>query len=106
MTDTSLEYSKWGGTSIAHMFVRLINRNNSPYNKTPLTQEEFDDEYKQMKNYIEWRKTNSPDNEFFPYRFTADKMSDFLNLTITTDNEKAVLDMWKNEICGMDRFIL
>jgi uncharacterized short protein YbdD (DUF466 family) len=104
MSDKTLEYSKWGGTAIAHMFVRLIKRNNHPYNETPLTQEEFDTECKQMRNYIEWRKTNSPDDEFCPYRFTADKMSDFLDLIITSDNKNAVLDMWDNEMCGMNRF--
>ena len=94
----------WNGTAIAHMFVRLIKRNNDPYNKTPLTQEEFDNQCEQMRNYIEWRKTNSPDNEFFPYRFTAENMSHFLDSIIETDNEKDVLDLWENKMCVMNRF--
>lgn len=77
MSNETLEYSYWNGTAIAHAFNRLIRRNNHPYNLRPLTTEEFDNEYKQMRNYVEWRKTNSPNNEFYPYRFTANKMRAF-----------------------------
>ena len=46
----------WNGTSLAHMFVRLMTKTNHPYNNNSLTLEEFNKDYNLAKEYIKWHK--------------------------------------------------
>ena len=99
-TNTQDTYSSWNDTSVAHLFTRLITKNNLPYNNTPLTQQEFDSDYQLLSGYIEWKKNHHMSSSFSLYHFTPNNMSRFLNLIdYNTQNKDELLNLWKTTMC-------
>jgi hypothetical protein len=100
-------FSQHNDTAIAHLFVRLITKTNSPYNKNKLTEYEFNEEYEYLKKYIEWKKIQSQTNNFSLYNFSPKKMSSFLSLiSWDSSNENELLKLWKVTMCNVNpRFV-
>jgi hypothetical protein len=85
------------------MFVRLITKTNHPYNDNPLTLDEFNSDYKELNDYIEWRNTARRVNSGFGlYNFTNDNMTSFLNLiNFDTNNNDELLELWRTQMINL-----
>ena len=102
------EYLCWNDTSIAHIFLRLITKTkflliidiNHPYdNDNLLTLDEFNDDYKMLEGYIEWKRINKPIQNFSLYNFTPDSMTYFLRLiNYDTNNRDELIELWENQM--------
>ena len=96
----SSNFFLWNGTSIAHMFIRLMTKTNHPYNNLSLTLEEFNHDYNMLKDFIKWHKNNH--KTYLLYNFTQDNMNEFINcISYETDNEEHVKKLWL-KICNKD----
>jgi hypothetical protein len=100
------EYLCWNDTSVAHIFTRLITKtkfliNVEPshpyYNDNLLTLDEFNNDYKMLEDYIEWKRIYKPIQKFSFYNFTPDSMRTFLQLiTYDTNNRDELIELWEN----------
>jgi hypothetical protein len=100
------EYLCWNDTSVAHIFTRLITKtkfliNVEPshpyYNDNILTLDEFNNDYKMLEDYIEWKRVNQPIQKSSLYNFTPDSMTSFLQLiTYDTNNKDKLIELWEN----------
>ncbi len=94
-------FSLWNDTAIAHIFMRLINKTNHPYNTTTLTLQEFNNDYTTIKSYIEW-KNNNNNNKFSLYNFTPTNMTELINLiNYDTSNKEELLKIWRTTILNL-----
>ena len=101
MYNMSSDYSYWNDTSVAHMFIRLMIKKNHPYNENSLTLDEFNADYKTLKDYIDWKKQNNI-NSLSLYNFTIESMTYFLDLIkYDTDNTDELRKIWHTDICGI-----
>jgi hypothetical protein len=92
-------FSSWNETAVAHMFVRIITKKNHPYNKTPLTLDEFNNDYNTMKEFIKWHKDNP--KIYFLYNFTQDNMNELIDqISYETNNEIYLRELWL-KICNI-----
>ena len=91
----------WNGTSIAHMFIRLITKTNHPYDDNlSLTLEEFNNDYNMLKEFIKWHKNNH--KTYLLYNFTQDNMNELINfISYETDNKEHLNKLWL-KICNKD----
>ena len=100
------EYLCWNDTSVAHIFTRLITKtkfliNIEPshpyYNDNLLTLDEFNNDYKMLEDYIEWKRIYKPIQKSSLYNFTPDSMTSFLQLiTYDTNNKDKLIELWEN----------
>ena len=101
------EYLCWNDTSVAHIFTRLITKtrfliNVEPshpyYNDNLLTLDEFNNDYKMLTDYIEWKRINqSFGKKISLYNFTPDSMTSFLKLIEYDKNNKdELIELWEN----------
>jgi len=100
------EYLCWNDTSVAHIFTRLITKtkfliNVEPshpyYNDNILTLDEFNNDYKMLEDYIEWKRIYKPIQKSSLYNFTPDSMTFFLQLiTYDTNNRDELIELWEN----------
>ena len=101
------EYLCWNDTSVAHIFTRLITKtrfliNVEPshpyYNDNLLTLDEFNNDYKMLADYIEWKRINqSFGKKISLYNFTPDSMTSFLKLIEYDKNNKdELIELWEN----------
>ena len=67
----SSNYYQWNDTSVSHTFIRLITKINHPFNHNKLTLEEFQNDYNQLKGYIE-----NYINTYTSYNFTQNNMNE------------------------------
>jgi hypothetical protein len=82
------------------MFIRLITKTNHPYNNNPLTLDEFNQDYKKVSDFIDWKSQNpNIKNSFSLYHFTIDRMTSFLQLIrYDTDNKDDLIELWKTKM--------
>jgi hypothetical protein len=100
------EYLCWNDTSVAHIFTRLITKtkflinvepNHPYYNDNLLTLDEFNNDYKMLEDYIEWKRIYKPIQKSSLYNFTPDSMTSFLQLiTYDTNNKDKLIELWEN----------
>ena len=100
------EYLCWNDTSVAHIFTRLITKtkflinvepNHPYYNDNILTLDEFNNDYKMLEDYIEWKRIYKPIQKSSLYNFTPDSMTSFLQLiTYDTNNKDKLIELWEN----------
>ena len=99
----SRNYENWNDTSVAHMFIRLINKINHPYNNDKLTLNEFNKDYDLLQGYIEWRhhKYNNFKTQFSLYNYSYNNLNELMNLiNYEIDNKTELLNIWNNKILG------
>ena len=102
------EYLCWNESSVAHIFLRLITKtkffiiteeNHPIHNDNFLTLEEFNDDYKMLEGYIEWKRNYQPIQNYSYYNFSPDKMSAFLKLiNYDSNNRNELIKLWKKEM--------
>jgi len=100
------EYLCWNDSSVANLFIRLITKtkfliNVEPshpyYNDNLLTLDEFNDDYKVLEDYIEWKRLYQADQTSSIYNFTPDIMTSFLKLIkYDTVNRDELIELWEN----------
>ena len=99
------EYLCWNDRSVAHIFLRLITKTkfllivdpeHPYYNDNLLTFDEFNEDYKMLEGYIEWKRINKPIQNFSLYNFTPDSMTYFLRLiNYDTNNRDELIELCK-----------
>ena len=84
----------WNGTSIAHMFIRLITKTHHPFgNDERLSSEHFTKEYNTLQQFIKWHETHP--KQYMLYNFTQDSMNELLNrISYDVDNKDELLQIW------------
>lgn len=93
-------FSLWNGTSIAHMFIRLMTKTNHPYNDSPLTLDEFNNDYNLLKDFITWHKNNN--KKYLMYNFTSNNMDELISLVnYETKFEGNIKKLWL-KMCNME----
>lgn len=100
-------FKSYNDTTIAHLFVRLISCKNSPYNDDKLSLEQFEKEYNELSDYIEWKESQCIlQNNYSLYNFTPERMRTFLTLIkYDFENKKELLELWKSQMCNfIERF--
>jgi hypothetical protein len=100
------EYLCWNDRSVAHIFLRLITKTkfllivdpeHPYYNDNLLTLDEFNEDYKMLEGYIEWKRINQPMQNLSLYNFTPDSMTSFLSLiNYDTNNRDELIELWEN----------
>lgn len=97
----SSNYYQWNDTSVSHTFIRLITKINHPFNHNKLTLEEFQNDYNQLKGYIEWHKNNHIENyinTYTSYNFTQNNMNELFNkIDYNIDNQYFLLNFWNEK---------
>lgn len=87
------EYSYWNDTSVAHMFIRLLNKTNYS------TIDEFNKDYEMLKGYIEWKRINKKNGGFSMYNFSIESMTSFIDLISYDANDNGELTkIWNTKM--------
>lgn len=99
---SNTDFHHWNGTAIAHMFQRLITKTHHPYNKEPLSLAEFTEDYNTLAKFIQWRKEQHDQRNFYDYllyNFTQENMNELMSLIdYETDNETLLQEIWSKKI--------
>jgi len=74
------DFDRWNEESVAATFIRLMTKNNFPFNKNMLTEKEFNYEYDLLESYIKWCETAGKIPTSYCYDFTVKNMYYFLGL--------------------------
>lgn len=86
-------YPLWNDMSVTHLFVRLITKTNHPYNENLLTEEEFNNDYKNLIGYIQWRESYHIPSSL--YDFTDDKMKQLISMiNWEKENKEELTTIW------------
>lgn len=90
----SSNYASWNDTAVAHMFMRLIYKINHPYNYDKLSVEQFQDDYNELKGYIDWHQNNYVNSSGL-YNLTQTNIRHiFEKIDYDVDNRQELLDFW------------
>jgi len=97
-----MDFSLWNGTSVSHMFIRLITKTNHPHSAASLTMEEFENDYNTLKEFIEWHKTNNTNRLF---NFTQENMNKLINaISFRSYNKEELYDLWSEVLMANYNF--
>lgn len=96
----AFDFELWNGTSVAHLFCRLITKTNHPYDERILTREEFDKDYRMMRDYIEWKRNRQIN--YLLYKYTDENLTTLLNMIdYDTENRSIFSEYWKRNMVGI-----
>jgi len=89
----------WNDTAIASVFMRLITKKNYPYSDEYLSYDEYNRCYKQLGEYIKFRRNNNP---FVPsplYKWSDNAVGEIYSLLdYDVDNQSQLIELWKRKI--------
>ena len=90
------DFDRWNEESIASTFIRLMTKNNFPYDKNMLTEKEFNYDYDLLESYIKWCEKTNTKVASYCYDFSFKNMSYFLSLIrYDMENRGDLVIKWK-----------